>query len=79
MKKKLLYLCVVLAIMMGLLPAAMPPRVAQADPELGTIITVAGTGTSGYSGDDGPATAANLYNPTSVALDGVGNLYFAAG
>ena len=41
----------------------------------GIITTVAGTGTAGYSGDGGRATAAQLRNPASVALDGTGNLY----
>jgi hypothetical protein len=43
----------------------------------GTISTVAGTGTYGYSGDNGPATAALLYEPTAVAVDGSGNLFIA--
>ena len=41
------------------------------------ITTVAGDGTPGFGGDDGPATAAQLYSPSGVALDGAGNLYFA--
>jgi hypothetical protein len=32
----------------------------------GTITTVAGTGVPGYSGDGGPATQAQLYNPHNV-------------
>ncbi len=43
----------------------------------GIITTVAGTGTAGYSGDGGLATAAKLANPASVVLDGMGNLYIA--
>jgi uncharacterized protein (TIGR03437 family) len=43
----------------------------------GTITTVAGTGTSGESGDGGLATAAQLSGPSSIALDGAGNLYIA--
>jgi sugar lactone lactonase YvrE len=41
----------------------------------GIISTVAGNGTGGYSGDGGAATAAELYYPTGVALDGSGNMY----
>ncbi len=43
----------------------------------GRIVTVAGTGSVGYSGDGGPATTALLNNPTGVALDAAGNLYIA--
>ena len=43
----------------------------------GTITTVAGTGERGYSGDGGPATEAQINRPTSVTLDGAGNLYIA--
>jgi len=44
----------------------------------GTITTVAGTSTYGYSGDGGQATAAKLYNTTGVAVDiSSCNLYIA--
>ncbi len=43
----------------------------------GTISTVAGTGTAGYSGDGGQATSAQLNGPVGVAVDGQGNLYIA--
>jgi hypothetical protein len=43
----------------------------------GYIYTVAGTGTSGYSGDGGPATSAELANPLAVAVDSAGNLVIA--
>ena len=49
-------------------------RVRRIDPA-GTITTMAGTGTAGYAGEGGPATAANLYLPTAVAVDTAGNLY----
>jgi sugar lactone lactonase YvrE len=41
----------------------------------GIITTVAGNGSSGFSGDGGPATSAQLFEPASVALDSAGNLY----
>jgi uncharacterized protein (TIGR03437 family) len=43
----------------------------------GVIATVAGNGTPGYTGDNGPPTSAQLYSPTAVAVDSAGNLYIA--
>lgn len=42
----------------------------------GIISTVAGTGVQGFSGNGGPATAAMINQPTSVAVDKYGNIYF---
>ncbi len=43
----------------------------------GKISTIAGNGTMGYSGDGGPATAAQLRFPRAVAVDGAGNVFIA--
>ena len=43
----------------------------------GDIYTVAGNGRSGFSGDGGPATSAELNFPHGVAADGAGNLVIA--
>src|ERR1700722_19170547 len=40
----------------------------------GNITTIAGTGTQGFSGDGGSATAATLDSPEGVALDSANNL-----
>ena len=43
----------------------------------GDIITVVGNGAAGYTGDDGPATDAELNGPNSVAVDSVGDLFIS--
>jgi len=43
----------------------------------GVISTVAGSGIRGFSGDHGPATAAELGAPAGIAVDASGNLYIA--
>ena len=43
----------------------------------GTITTIAGTGVPGYSGDGGPAGAAQFDGPRGIAGDGTGNLFVA--
>jgi uncharacterized protein (TIGR03437 family) len=55
-------------------------RIRRVDAVTGIITTFAGTGAYSYSGigtggDGGPASAASLTYPTSVAVDGVGNVY----
>ena len=43
----------------------------------GVVTTYAGNGVDGYSGDGGPATAAEISNPQQLVFDAAGNLYFA--
>jgi sugar lactone lactonase YvrE len=43
----------------------------------GIITTVAGTGTAGYTGDNGAANSAELSGPTSIVVDKSGNIYIA--
>lgn len=51
-------------------------RIRKIDPA-GNVSVFAGSGTSGYSGDGGPATAAALSLPQGAAVDGADNVYFA--
>jgi uncharacterized repeat protein (TIGR01451 family) len=53
--------------------------IRQVDAATGVISTIAGNGTAGYSGDGGPATAAEMVQPWGVALDAAGNLYVTDG
>ena len=52
-------------------------RIRKVDATSGTITTVAGNGTPGFSGDGATAINAQLHNPRGVALDSAGHLYIA--
>jgi sugar lactone lactonase YvrE len=52
-------------------------RIRKIDSD-GIISTVAGTGTSGYSGDGGSALEAEISSPFSVAVDNEGNVFFSS-
>ena len=41
------------------------------------VTTIAGTGVGGFSGDGGPAVAAQLNQPSDVVVDAAGNVYIA--
>ncbi len=43
----------------------------------GTVTTIVGTGTAGYSGDGGMANVATLNRPVGLAIDASGNLYIS--
>lgn len=52
-------------------------RIRKIDPTTRRMVTVAGNGTRGYSGDGGPATAASLNMPHEIEFDASGNFYLA--
>jgi sugar lactone lactonase YvrE len=52
-------------------------RIRRVDAETREIVTVAGNGTAGFSGDGGPATLATLISPSGVSVDRWGNLFIA--
>jgi sugar lactone lactonase YvrE len=56
----------------------MNHRVRKVD-ATGTITTFTGTGVSGWTGDGGLATEAQLMEPVSLASDAQGNVYIAGG
>jgi sugar lactone lactonase YvrE len=67
------------ALALAALLVSLPLRAAQNPPPPGTILTVAGTGKPGFSGDGGPATRAAIYNPFGIASDAAGDRFIACG
>jgi sugar lactone lactonase YvrE len=51
--------------------------IRRVDMTTGVITAVAGNGNSGYAGDNGLATSAELSSPQGVVLDAANNIYFA--
>ena len=49
-------------------------RIRKVTVSTGIITTIAGTGSTTYSGDGGAATSATLYYPTGIALDESGRV-----
>ena len=52
-------------------------RIRKVSSSTGVITTIAGNGTAGFGGDNGPAAQAVLHNPEAIVLDAAGNIYFA--
>lgn len=53
--------------------------VMRVDAAAGVLTRVAGTGSAGFSGDNGPAASAQLANPGAIAVDPMGNLFIVDG
>jgi hypothetical protein len=54
-----------------------PPAAPASTPAVGSIVTIAGNGISGFGGDGRPATTARLSAFGGIVSDPAGNLYIA--
>jgi hypothetical protein len=52
-------------------------RIRKVTASTGIISTIAGNSAASYTGDGGPAKSATLDTPSSVAIDGAGDIYIA--
>jgi sugar lactone lactonase YvrE len=52
-------------------------RIRKLNLRTNAIVTLAGTGTAGFSGDGGPGTSAQVHNPAHLVVDTGGNVFFA--
>ncbi len=51
--------------------------ISGSTPSINVITTIAGTGSSSFSGDGGQASSANINQPHGIVLDSSGNVYFS--
>ena len=58
---------------------AVNHRIRKINASTGIISTVVGNGTTGYSGDGGAATSAEIEGAAGMTFDSAGDLYFADG
>jgi hypothetical protein len=73
-KRSRVSICITVVLAAQLLTSATNIDVTVAINTSGTITTVAGNGTVGFSGDGGPATSAELAAPAGLAMDAGGFL-----
>jgi sugar lactone lactonase YvrE len=55
------------------------PSIRKVLAQSGIITTIAGNGTSGYSGDGGLATQASISGPAAIVTNSAGDIYFVSG
>lgn len=72
MNRTLLSVAAVLALGAALTGCRQPCDLSKAKP--GTVCTIAGDGSNGYAGDDGPAVEARISLPQDSIVDGDGNI-----
>ncbi len=68
---------ILIGLALGCLICPAHTASAQAPVPSGTVITIAGNGVGGFSGDGGPATDASISGPYGSAIGPDGTLYFA--
>ena len=71
-------LALIISLLLGNIYIAdrMNHRVRKVTASTGIITTIVGTGSAGYSGDNGQATGAALHDPHGLTLDSAGTSMF---
>jgi DNA-binding CsgD family transcriptional regulator/sugar lactone lactonase YvrE len=74
--RRVLLVCVIAALVVAIVAVLAATHVLPSPKSGARISTFVGTGVRGFTGDGGPASLAEVSQPTGLTFDDAGNLYF---